>query len=50
MDCFWGKIIESELVMKEAEVAKWLLKEELHSVEFVPADAGILDKIKSELK
>ncbi len=49
MDCFWCEIIRGDLVLKEHEAARWLTKEELHSVEWLPADIGLIDKIKMEL-
>ena len=49
MDCFWAEIISGDLVLKEHEAAKWLKKEELDSVEWLPADITLIDKIKKEL-
>lgn len=46
MDCFWCKIVAGELVLKEAEAAKWLTKEELDSVNWLPADVTLIDKIR----
>lgn len=45
MDCFWCEVIAGELVLKEAEAAKWLTKEELDSVQWLPADITLIDKI-----
>ena len=49
MDCFWAMILEGDLVLKEHEAAKWLTKEELDSVEWLPADITLIEKIKEEL-
>lgn len=49
MDCFWCKIISGNLVLKEHEVAKWLKKGELDSVEWLPADVTLVDRIGREL-
>lgn len=49
MDCFWAEVISGNLELKEAEAAKWLTKEELDSVEWLPADITLIDKIKKEL-
>ena len=38
MDCFWAEIKRGQIVLNEAEAAKWLSKEELDSVEWLPAD------------
>lgn len=45
MDCFWCKVIEGKLVLLEAEASRWLKKEELHSVDWLPADLGLIEKI-----
>lgn len=49
MDCFWCKVVEGELVLKEAEAAKWLTKDELDSVQWLPADVTIISAIKNEM-
>lgn len=49
MDCFWAEILKGDLVLKEHEAAKWLTKEELDSVEWLPADITLIEKIKEEL-
>ena len=46
MDCFWAEIVSGDLVLKEHEAAKWLTKDELDSVEWLPADITLIDKIK----
>ena len=45
MECFWCKVIEGKLVLLEAEASRWLKKEELYSVDWLPADLGLIDKI-----
>ena len=45
MDCFICKIKSGELVLNEHEAAKWLTKETLDSVEWLPADLGLVKKI-----
>lgn len=47
MDCFWTEIVAGALVLKEHEAAKWLTKEELDSVEWLPADVELVEKIKN---
>ena len=47
MDCFWAEIVSGDLVLTEHEAAKWLTKEELNSVEWLPADITLIDKIKA---
>lgn len=46
MDCFWAEIVSGKLVLKEHEAAKWLTKDELDSVEWLPADVRLIDKVK----
>ena len=45
MDCFICKIKSGDLVLKEHEAAKWLTKETLGSVDWLPADLGVLNQI-----
>ena len=49
MDCFWCEILSGELVLKEHEAAKWLTKEKLDSVDWLPADVTLIDKIRVEI-
>ena len=49
MDCFWCKIAEGEPVLKEHEAARWLTKEKLDSVDWLPADVTLVEKIRKEL-
>ncbi len=46
MDCFWCQIVSGDLVLKEHEAAKWLTKEKLDSVEWLPADVTLIGKIR----
>ena len=46
MDCFWAEVVAGTLVLKEAAAAKWLTKETLDSVEWLPADITLIEKIK----
>lgn len=50
MKCFFVKIIRGNLVLKEHEDAKWLTKEELYSVKWLPADITLIDKIEAEME
>ena len=49
MDCFWCEIIHGELILKEAEDAKWLTREHLADVEWLPADVTLIEKIGEAL-
>ena len=46
MDCFICKIKSGDLVLKEHEAAAWLTKETLYSVDWLPADQGLIPKIE----
>ena len=50
MDCFICKIKSGDLILKEHEAAKWLTKETLGSVEWLPADLGLVGEIVKYLK
>lgn len=50
MACFISKIKSGDLVLKEHEAAKWLTKETLHSVDWLPADEGLVEKIGEYLE
>ena len=47
MDCFWVEVVSGDLVLKEHEAAKWLTKEELGTVEWLPADVSLIQTIKN---
>jgi 8-oxo-dGTP diphosphatase len=47
MDCFLCTIKSGDLVLKEHSAAKWLTKETLDSVEWLPADLGLIGKLKT---
>ena len=49
MDCFWCEIVKGDLVLKEHEAAKWLKKEQLDDVEWLPADVTVIETIEMEL-
>ena len=49
MDCFWCDLIEGNLVLKEHEAARWLTVDKLDSVNWLPADITLIDKIREEL-
>ena len=49
MDCFWCQIVRGNLVLKEHEEARWLTKDELNYVEWLPADYTLIEKIRNLL-
>ena len=50
MDCFWCEVIEGNLVLLEAQEARWLTKEELDSVKWLPADLGLIERIREQIE
>ena len=49
MDCFWAEVVTGRLVLKEATDARWLTRETLESVQWLPADQTIIDAIYRKL-
>ncbi|MCC8163955.1 MAG: (deoxy)nucleoside triphosphate pyrophosphohydrolase [Lachnospiraceae bacterium] len=45
MDCFWAEVLSGDLVLREHEAARWLTKEELYSVDWLPADLELIERI-----
>lgn len=50
MGCFICKIKSGDLVLKEHEAAKWLTKDTLGSLEWLPADMRLVGEIEKYLK
>ena len=46
MDCFWAEVEKGKLELNEALEARWLTKDMLNSVEWLPADIMVVEKIK----
>ena len=50
MDCFFCKVLSGDLILKEHQAAKWLKKEELNSVDWLPADLGLIREIAERME
>ena len=50
MDCFWAEVRAGHLELKEAEAAKWLTKDQLDSIDWLPADILLIDQIRKCMK
>ena len=50
MECFWARIRSGELTLKEHEAARWLSREELDSVDWLPADLSLIRKIREQMQ
>lgn len=46
MKCYWCSVVSGDLVLKEHAAARWLSKEELFDVEWLPADIELIKKIQ----
>lgn len=49
MDCFFCEIFSGDLILYEHQDARWLAKDELESVDWLPADLGLVEKIKEKI-
>ena len=49
MDCFWCEIVSGDIKLKEHEAARWLTKEKLKDVEWLPADVTLISKIEKDM-
>jgi len=49
MKCFWSSIVSGDLVLKEHEAARWLTRDEIFDVEWLPADISLVGKIKENM-
>lgn len=50
MDCFLAKVISGELVLKEAEAARWLTGSELYDVQWLPADLSLIEILEKKMQ
>lgn len=48
MACYLSRIKSGSLVLKEHEAAKWLTRDTLNSVDWLPADKGLIEKLCRE--
>lgn len=47
MSCFICTVKSGDLVLKEHEAARWLTRDTLNSVDWLPADIGLIEKLKT---
>ena len=45
MHCFWCHVESGSLTLKEHEAARWLSKEQLDSVDWLPADVKVVEQL-----
>lgn len=46
MDCFLAKVKSGTLTLKEHDAAKWLHRDELDSINYLPADEVVIKELK----
>lgn len=49
MKCYWCSVVSGNLVLKEHAAARWLSKEELFDVDWLPADVELIKKIQETM-
>ena len=49
MECYLCSIIKGDLILKEAEDGRWLTSDTIRSVNWLPADITLIDKLESLL-
>ena len=49
MHCYLCHVVSGHLQLKEHEAAKWLNKDELESVNWLPADLKVIEKVRCEI-
>lgn len=49
MQCYWCNVVSGKLTLLEAEDARWLTKDMIESVDWLPADKELVQKIKESM-
>ena len=49
MSCYWCSVVSGQLELLEHEAARWLGRDELYSVSWLPADWQVLGEIEGEM-
>ena len=49
MECFVCEILSGNLELKEAQEARWLTREDLYDVAWLPADISLIQKIEKRM-
>lgn len=47
MRCYICSLLEENIELKEHSAAKWLSKDELYSIDWLPADVELIDILKN---
>ncbi len=46
MDCFWCEVVSGHLKLKEHEAAKWVTKDTIRDVDWLPADVTLIERVE----
>ena len=49
MHCYWCHVESGSLTLNEHEAARWLTRDELGSVKWLPADVEVVEKMKKQI-
>ena len=49
MHCYFCSVLSGEITLVEATDARWLKKEELNTVKWLPADISLIEELKKQL-
>ena len=49
MKCYICELVSEEMVLKEHEAARWLTASDLGTVDWLPADRGLIDELKKAM-
>ena len=49
MHCYFCSVLSGEITLVEATDARWLKKEELNTVNWLPADISLIEELKKQL-
>lgn len=49
LHCFFCAVKSGQLILKEHESARWLTRDMLDSVEWLPADLGLIGRLKERI-
>lgn len=45
MHCYWCRVDSGSLTLKEHEAARWLSRDQLESVDWLPADRAVVERL-----
>ncbi len=49
MECYWAEVLTGKLTLREHMAARWLSREELDDVSWLPADLDLIEQLKRDM-